>query len=507
MLNEPLVVVGIAIVAIAAGYFIRYTIGARRINSLENKLQEDLRKAKNKAQDIVLEAKNKAVELLDEAKEEDKERKASLDRLEERFLKKDEEFGRKEDEFRKERERLEKQTQELAESANEIEKIRERATEALAEAAGLTKEEAKQKLLTEIQNEHREELAKTIANLARERNEEVEKKSVEIITAAMQRYSRSHVSELTTSVFTLPSEDLKGKIIGREGRNIRTLERMTGTEFIIDETPESIIISSFDPLRREIARLTLQKLIKDGRIQPAKIEEKVEEAKSEIEQRMQEIGEEAAQEIGVYDFPKEIVQLLGRLNFRTSFGQNVLTHSIEMAHLAGMIAAELGANVDVAKKGALLHDIGKAIDHEVPGTHVELGRKILKKYGIDTAVIAAMESHHEEYPFSTPESFIVAAVDALSAARPGARRGTLESYVKRLEDLERIAMEFKGVKQAYAVSAGRELRVFVVPEQIDDFMALQLARDVAAKIQSELKYPGEIKVNVIREVRAVEYAK
>src|SRR3972149_1680836 len=507
MLNEPLVVVGIAIVAIAAGYFIRYTIGARRINSLENKLQEDLRKAKNKAQDIVLEAKNKAVELLDEAKEEEKERKASLDRLEERFLKKDEEFGRKEDEFRKERERLEKQTQELAESANEIEKIRERATEALAEAAGLTKEEAKQKLLTEIQNEHREELAKTIANLARERNEEVEKKSVEIITAAMQRYSRSHVSELTTSVFTLPSEDLKGKIIGREGRNIRTLERMTGTEFIIDETPESIIISSFDPLRREIARLTLQKLIKDGRIQPAKIEEKVEEAKSEIEQRMQEIGEEAAQEIGVYDFPKEIVQLLGRLNFRTSFGQNVLTHSIEMAHLAGMIAAELGANVDVAKKGALLHDIGKAIDHEVPGTHVELGRKILKKYGIDTAVIAAMESHHEEYPFSTPESFIVAAVDALSAARPGARRGTLESYVKRLEDLERIAMEFKGVKQAYAVSAGRELRVFVVPEQIDDFMALQLARDVAAKIQSELKYPGEIKVNVIREVRAVEYAR
>ena len=507
MLNEPLVVVGIAIVAIAAGYFIRYTIGARRINSLENKLQEDLRKAKNKAQDIVLEAKNKAVELLDEAKEEDKERKASLDRLEERFLKKDEEFGRKEDEFRKERERLEKQTQELAESANEIEKIRERATEALAEAAGLTKEEAKQKLLTEIQNEHREELAKTIANLARERNEEVEKKSVEIITAAMQRYSRSHVSELTTSVFTLPSEDLKGKIIGREGRNIRTLERMTGTEFIIDETPESIIISSFDPLRREIARLTLQKLIKDGRIQPAKIEEKVEEAKYEIEQRMQEIGEEAAQEIGVYDFPKEIVQLLGRLNFRTSFGQNVLTHSIEMAHLAGMIAAELGANVDVAKKGALLHDIGKAIDHEVPGTHVELGRKILKKYGIDTAVIAAMESHHEEYPFSTPESFIVAAVDALSAARPGARRGTLESYVKRLEDLERIAMEFKGVKQAYAVSAGRGLRGFVVPEQIDDFMALQLARDVAAKIQSELKYPGEIKVNVIREVRAVEYAK
>jgi len=507
MLNEPLMLVGVAVAAVAAGYFIRYTIGARRINSLENKLQEDIKKAKNKAQDIVLEAKNKAVELLDEAKNEEKERKASLERLEERYIKKDEEFSKKEDELRKEREKLEGQAKELDDAAKEIEKTKEKVTKTLSEAADLTAEEAKEQLVKEIEEEHKEELAKAIAELTRERSEEIEKKSVNIITSAIQRYSRSHVSELTTSVFTLPSEDLKGKIIGREGRNIRTLERLTGTELIIDETPESIIISSFDPLRREIARLSLQKLIKDGRIQPAKIEEKVEEAKSEIEKRMEEIGEEAAYEIGVYDFPKEIIQLLGRLNFRTSFGQNVLTHSIEMAHLAGMIAGELGANVEVAKKGALLHDIGKAIDHEVPGTHVELGRKILKKYGIDDAVIAAMESHHEEYPFSTPESFIVAAVDAISAARPGARRGTLENYVKRLEDLEQIASEFDGVKQAYAVSAGRELRVFVVPEQIDDFRALQLARDIAARIQSELKYPGEIKVNVIREMRAVEYAK
>lgn len=507
MLNGPLIVALAAILGIAAGYFVRYTLGARRLNSLENKLQEDIRKSKNKAQDIVLEAKNKAVELLDEAKGEVKERKTSIDRLEERFLKKDEELGKKEDEIRSEREKLEKQTGELEKSAKEIEETRKRVGKALADAAGLTPEEAKKRLMEEIQDEHREELAKTIANLARERNDEVEKKSVDIITSAIQRYSRSHVSELTTSVFTLPSEDLKGKIIGREGRNIRALERLTGTELIIDETPENIIISSFDPLRREIARLALQKLITDGRIQPAKIEEKVEEAKSEIEKRMEEIGEEAAYEVGVYDFPKEIIQLLGRLNFRTSFGQNVLTHSIEMAHLAGMIAAELGANVEVAKRGALLHDIGKAIDHEVPGTHVELGRKILKKYGIDDAVILAMESHHEEYPFSTSESYIVAAADALSAARPGARRGTLENYIKRLEDLERIAGEFKGVKNAYAVSAGRELRVFVVPEQIDDFRALQLARDIAARIQSELKYPGEIKVNVIREMRAVEYAK
>jgi ribonucrease Y len=507
MLNQPIAIAGLVAVGALIGYFARYIIGARRINSLESKLKDDIRKAKNKAQDIVLEAKNKAVGLLDEAKEEEKERKASFDRLEGLFLKKDEEFAKKEESLQSEREELKKEIEKIEASEKEIEQERARIKTALSEVAELKPDEAKEKLFEEVREEHKEALARAISDLTREREEEIEKKSVELITSAIQRYSRAHVSDITTSVFTLPSEDLKGKIIGREGRNIRALERLTGVELIIDETPETIVISSFDPLRREIARLTLQKLLKDGRIQPAKIEEKVEEAKSEIEKRMNEIGEEAAYEIGVYDFPKEIIQLLGRLHFRTSFGQNVLTHSTEMAHLAGMIAGELGVNVDVAKKGALLHDIGKAIDHEVPGTHVELGRKILKKYGIDDAVIAAMESHHEEYPFSTPESYIVAAADVISAARPGARRGTLENYIKRLEDLEHIATSFKGVKQAYAVSAGRELRVFVVPEQIDDFRALQLARDIAGKIQAELKYPGEIKVNVIREMRAVEYAK
>jgi len=507
MLEQPLLVAGLLTIGIVAGYFIRYTIASRKINSLESKLKEEIKSSKGKAQDILLEAKNKAVELLDEAKEEQNKRKESLERLEERYLKKDEDLSKKEDEIKTARGELENRLKELESASKEIEDSKKRVEEALADAAGLRPDEAKERLFEEIKNEHRESLAKAISELSREREEEIEKKSLEIITSAIQRYSRSHVSEVTTSVYTLPSEDLKGKIIGREGRNIRTLERLTGVEMIIDETPETIVISSFDPLRREVARLALQKLIKDGRIQPAKIEEKVEEAKSELDKRMNEIGEEAAYEIGVYDFPKEIIQLLGRLNFRTSFGQNVLTHSVEMAHLAGMIAAELGADVDVAKRGALLHDIGKAIDHEVAGTHVELGRKILKKYGIDDRVIAAMESHHDEYPYSTPESYIVAAVDALSAARPGVRRGTLENYVKRLEDLEEIASKFDGVKQAYAVSAGRELRVFVVPEQIDDFRALQLARDIAGKIESELKYPGEIKVNVIREMRAVEYAK
>ena len=503
---EPFTLVALAI-GLVAGYFLRNYLAARRIDSLERRLKEDIKKAKSEAQDIVLEAKNKAVLLLDEAKGELKERKTSFDRLEERLFKKDEELVKREGELRTEREAIVHKTKEIEEKSKELGEIKDSVREELSRVAGLSSEEAKEKLFREVEERHSEDLAKKLATLTREKREEIEKRSLGIMTEAIQRYARSHVSEMTTSVFTLPSEDLKGKIIGREGRNIRTIERLTGAELIIDETPETIVISSFDPLRREIARLALQKLIKDGRIQPAKIEEKVEEAKAEIDERIAEIGEEAAYEVGILGLPKEIIQLLGRLSFRTSFGQNVLTHSVEMAHLAGMMAAELGVNVEVTKTGALLHDIGKAIDHEVPGTHVELGRKILKKYGVGDEVIAAMESHHEEYPFSTPESFIVGAADILSAARPGARRGTLENYLKRLEDLEKIATGFEGVKQAYALSAGREVRVFVVPEKIDDFRALQLARDIASKIESELKYPGEVKVNVIRESRAVEYAR
>lgn len=507
MINQPLVLAGFALLGLAIGYFIHEQIAVWRANSLENKVKEDLLKSKSEAQDIVLEAKNKAVSLLDEVKKEEKERKTSLDRLEERLVNKESELSKLEKGFRSEKDKLETEAKKVEEANVAAEALKERVKEELSKVAHLSEEEAKRRLIVEIENKHKEELAQVLQKLSRERKEEIEKKSLEIITTAIQRYARSCVSDITTSAFNLSREDLKGKIIGKEGRNIRTLERLTGTELIIDETPGTILISSFDPLRREIAMLALEKLIKDGRIQPAKIEEKVEEAKAEIEKRMSEIGEAAAYEVGIYDLPKEIIQLLGRLNFRTSFGQNVLTHSIEMAHIAGMIASELKANVEVAKRGALLHDIGKAIDHEVSGTHVELGRKILKKYGISDAVIAAIQSHHEEYPFSTSESFIVAAADVLSAVRPGARRGTLENYIKRLEDLEKIAMGFPGVKDAYAVSAGRELRIFVVPEKIDDFRALLLARDIAARIESELKYPGEIKVNVIREIRAVEYAR
>ncbi|OGY56737.1 MAG: ribonuclease Y [Candidatus Colwellbacteria bacterium RBG_13_48_8] len=506
-MNQPFIVALALVLGGALGYVVRQTIAARRKNSLETKLQEEARKAKNEAQEIILEAKNKAVLLLEEARGEEKERKTSLTRIEERLLKKEENLTEREKELQETKKGLKEEEDFLGKEKEAAANLKEEVRSELSRVANLSREEAKQKLLGEIKSQHKEELLELLHQLSTERREEIEKKSVEIITNAIQRYARSHVSELTTSIFTLPSEDLKGKIIGREGRNIRTIERLTGVELIVDETPETIILSSFDPFRREVARLALQKLIKDGRIQPAKIEEKVEEAQAELEKRVYEIGEEAAYEVGVFDLPKEIIHLLGRLHFRTSFGQNVLVHSIEMAHLASMMAAELGINVEVAKKGALLHDIGKAIDHEVEGTHVDLGRKILKKYGISDTVVTAMESHHDDYPFSSPEAFVVAAADALSAARPGARRGTLEHYLKRLEDLEKITSSFPGVKQSYAVSAGRELRVFVIPEKIDDFGALQLARDISARIQSELNYPGEIKVTVIRETRAVEYAK
>jgi len=357
---EPFTVVGLVVLGLAIGYAVRELWGARRVNSLERKLKERSLKAENEAQDIVLQAKKKAVNLLEEAQREEKERKAALERTEERLAKREEEIST-------ERGRINLASKEIEIKSAEVEKGQAALEAELSKIAGLSPEGARKRLFKEVEESHKNELSQLTQKLIREGREDVEKKSLEIITGAIQRYSRSHVSELTTSSFNLPAEDLKGKIIGREGRNIRTLERLTGVELIVDETPETIIISSFDPLRREIAKLALEKLVKDGRIQPAKIEEKVDEAKAEIEKRMYEIGEQAAYEVGVFDLPKEIVHLLGRLNFRTSFGQNVLTHSIEMAHISGMIASELGANVEVARRAALLHDIGKAIDHEVRG--------------------------------------------------------------------------------------------------------------------------------------------
>ena len=494
-------------VGIFAGYLLRQTVAKRQANSAEQKIKNWLDEAKTQAKEVVLDAKDRAAKLLEEVKSDEKVRALQLDKLQERLLKKEESLEKQLADFASQKLGLEESEKKLQLGKAETDELRAKILKELERVGTLTLEEAKGQILAKVKDEHRDDLAKTLHQLESERREEIEKKSLEIITTAIQRYARSHVADVTTSVFQLPNEELKGKIIGREGRNIRTLERLSGVEIIVDETPDAIVLSSFDPLRRETARMALEKLIKDGRIQPAKIEEKVEEAKQELNKRMTEIGENAVLEVGVVGLPKEIIQLLGRLYFRTSFGQNVLVHSIEMAHVSAMLAAELGANVEVAKKGALLHDIGKAIDHEVQGTHVELGRKILQKYGIDEEVIKAMQSHHEEYPYSNSESFIVTAADVLSAARPGARRGTVENYIKRLEDLEKIATGFSGVKQAYALSAGREVRVFVIPEKVDDFGALQLAKDIAHKIQTDMKYPGEIKVNVIREMRAVEVAR
>ena len=474
-----------AILGAGIGYFVSHILSSRKVGNLEKKAEE----------------------LLEQAKTEGRDRKTQLDRLEDRLLKKEELLDQRSSELQRKDNSLSEESKRLKTTETEVLELRKKAIGDLEKVAGLSATEARDRLFKNIEDVHRDELMLTLQKLEKNRLEEVEKKASEIITSAIQRYSRSHIADITTTVFHLPNEEIKGKIIGREGRNIRTLERATGVEFVMDESPENIVISSFDPLRREIARLALEKLIKDGRIQPAKIEEKVEEARQEMDKRMREIGEQSALEVGVVGLPKELIQLLGHLYFRTSYGQNVLVHSIEMAHISAMIAAELGLNVEVAKKGALLHDIGKALSHEIEGTHVEIGRKLLKKYGMDDAIIKAMEAHHEEYPFSTPESFVIGAADIISAGRPGARRDNVENYVKRLQDLEKIASDFEGVKQAYALSAGREVRVFVVPEKLDDFGAFQLAKNIASKIQSDLKYPGEIKVNVIREMRAVEFAR
>jgi len=494
-------------VGIGAGYAGRKYFAGKKLGSVEEQAGKRLAEAETKSKEIVLDAKERVAVLLAEVKDDERNRKKELDAIEARLVSREELLEKRSGDISREEGSV--RTREDALRAKEA-GISQKESEAelrIEKIAGLSAKEAQERIVRRVEEERSQDLAQTIQKIDRENREEIEKKAIDIITVALQRYARSHVSDITTTVFPISDDDMKGKVIGREGRNIRALERATGVEFLVDEVPDGIIISSFDPYRRETARLALEKLVKDGRIQPAKIEEKVEEAKAELVKRTLEIGDAAAQDLGIFDLPKELLQLLGRLHFRTSFGQNALTHSIEVAYLAEMMARELGLDADVAKRGALLHDIGKSIDHEVEGTHVELGIKLLKKYNQSEKVIEAMQSHHEDYPYARPEAYVITAADVLSAARPGARRGTIENYIKRLGDLEKIATSFPGVKNAYAISAGRELRVFVVPEKIDDFRALELAREIADRVQSELKYPGEIKVNVIREMRAVEYAR
>ena len=492
---------------IVIGYFLHLLLSLQKRHSVEIRIKQILLEAKDKAQRLTEEATKKAETLLETARAEEKSVISQLHKNEERLLQKEDVIERRRVEAERKEKQIEENVLKLKAKKEEVEALEERKKIELEKISSLSEDEARKELFKLIEKRHEDDLLSSMRKLESVRREELEKKAQDILVSTIQRLASSTASETTTTAVPIPSDDIKGKIIGKEGRNIRSLERAAGVEIIVDDTPGSIVISSFDPVRRHIAKIALENLIKDGRIQPARIEEMVEKAKMEIEKIIKERGEAAAYEVGILDLDPRLMSVLGRLHFRTSYGQNVLQHSIEMAHLAGMLASELGADVIISKKGALLHDIGKTMDHEVQGTHVEIGRRILQKFNVGESVVKAMQAHHEEYPYETIESIIVQVADAISGARPGARRDTLENYLKRLEDLERIANSFKGVEKSYAIKAGREIRVFVTPEEVSDLEATKIARDIADRIEEEIKFPGEIKVHVIRESRVVEYAK
>jgi ribonuclease Y len=489
------------------GYFARQTIAKRQAETAEAKVEKIFGEANDEAKEIILKAKDKAAKELDEIKEEEKEQRKEFFNSEQRLQKKEENIDRQLDNIEKNKNLLQEKADEVKKIRGEAENIKKEQVDALQKISGLSLEQAKEELIKKTEKEHQEELVNRMKKLEEEGTQELHKKAQDIMTSSMQRYTASLVAEITTSTLLIPTDELKGRIIGREGRNIRTIENLTGVDIIIDDTPETIVISGFDPMRRQIAKTALEKLIEDGRIHPAKIEEAVAEAKKNISQKIQESGEAICYELGITGIDPKLVKLLGRLRFRTSYGQNVLLHSMEVAYLASAIAAEVGADVNVCKKAGLFHDIGKAIDHEVKGSHVEIGRNILAKFGFSDEIIKAMQSHHEEYPYESPEAIIVQVADAISGGRPGARKDTLENYLKRLEDLEAVANSFEGIEKTYAVQAGREIRVFVVPEKISDLEAVKLSKKIADKIEDKLEYPGEIKVHVIRETRVINYAR
>ncbi len=489
------------------GYLIRQNIAKKQLSTAEGQAAKMLAEAEAQVKEMTLEAKNKAVGILEEAKKNEQVREEKLAHQESRLEKREAQLEEQHRTAENEKRTLLKKAEEIKAIQEEAEKMRSEEMGRLEKIANLSKEEASQHLFQLVEEESKDALVKRMSKLEKEASEELEKRSLSIMATIIQKYSRSHVSEFTTTTVQIPSDEIKGKIIGKEGRNIRALEKETGVELIVDDTPESVVISGFDPVRREIARIALEKLISDGRIHPARIEEAVEEGKKEIDQKIKEAGEAAAYDAGIAGLHPKLLYILGRLRYRYSYKQNVLLHSLEVSYLAGALAAELGADVSCAKKAGLLHDIGKAVDHEIEGTHVKIGMRILEKFGLGQNVIDAMKCHHDEYPHQTIESFIVTAADAISAARPGARKETAEKYIKRLEELEALINTFPEVEKSYAISAGREVRIFVNPEKTDDYGAMKLARDIAKRIEEELKYPGEIKVNVFRETRAVEYAR
>ncbi len=505
-----LITVGTGVVALAIGttigYFLRKTIAQSQANSIEAKAEKILTEAKTKQQELILQAKEKAVQVIEEAKREEKQTRQGLHDLQQRLERRESMFDQKLLEFQDKQTKLQEKIDRVHTIKAEVEKLRDAEMVKLQEVASLTKEEAKTELIAKVEQENKDDLAARIMKMQKEDAEVFEEKAREVIIDAIQRTASSHAAETTSSIVTLPSDEMKGRIIGKEGRNIKTLEKLTGCELIIDDTPETIMVSGFSPIRRQVAKLAIEKLMADGRIQPARIEEYVEKAKQDLAIDIKKAGEEALYKMGITGIDPKLVSIVGRLKYRTSYGQNIINHSTEVGYLSALIAAELGLDEAKAKKCGFFHDIGKAVDQETQGSHPEIGYTILKKFNVDEDIAQSAKTHHDDHTYNIYSS-IVKAADAISGARMGARKDTYEQFVARLEELEKTASGFPGIEKVYAIQAGREIRVFVRPNEIDDYSAFQLAKDIARKIEQELQYPGEIRVTVIRETRVVEFAK
>ncbi len=496
-----------AAAGLGVGYYWRKIQVSKTLGSAADRAEKLVESAKQKEKEIVLEAKSKALEITEAAKKQEEDFRQQIIRFEQRIERREQDLENKSKNLDFQKAELDKKSEEIKKYEDDLRELKQKQLQNLEKIAGMTREEAQKTLLDSTEKTIKEEMLalyrKTISNA----REEADKKAREIVAQAIERCASEVTAETTTTIVHIPNEEMKGRIIGKEGRNIRSFEQLMGVEILIDDAPDTVVISGFNSIRRQIARITLEKLLQDGRIHPARIEEAYEKAKQEVGEMIKQAGEEAVYELGITSFPPKLVQLIGRLRFRTSYGQNILRHSIEMAKLSALMAQDLGADVMLAKQGALLHDIGKALDQDIEGTHVEIGKRIAEKFNLSDKIVNAITSHHGDTEYTSIEAAIIDAADNISGARPGARKDTYENYVKRLEDLENIANSFEGVEKTYAIQAGREIRVFVKPEKIDDLAAQKLAREIANRFENELKYPGEIKVNVIRETRVIEYAR